>query len=120
MRGATLEVRLEELGVFRSFSRPRVSNDNPYSETLFRTVKYRPDYSSTAIGICKKRSDTYKQARIANPNRWSRLIRFWRQLEVVCIYPPAGDFIAQTPKMALAARWAAESLFLLRVTAGDV
>ena len=36
--------RLEELGVLRSFSRPRVSNDNPYSESLFRTVKYRPDY----------------------------------------------------------------------------
>ncbi|APD48734.1 IS3 family transposase [Synechococcus sp. SynAce01] len=44
MRGATLESRLEELGVLRSFSRPRVSNDNPYSESLFRTLKYRPDY----------------------------------------------------------------------------
>ena len=30
--------------VLRSFSRPRVSNDNPYSESLFRTVKYRPEY----------------------------------------------------------------------------
>ena len=27
-----------------SFSRPRVSNDNPYSEALFRTCKYRPGY----------------------------------------------------------------------------
>jgi transposase InsO family protein len=44
MRAATLESRMEELGVLRSFSRPRVSNDNPYSESLFRTVKYRPDY----------------------------------------------------------------------------
>ena len=44
MRAATLESRLEELGVLRSFSRPRVSNDNPYSESLFRMVKYRPDY----------------------------------------------------------------------------
>jgi transposase InsO family protein len=44
MRSATLESRLEELGVLRSFSRPRVSNDNPYSESLFRTVKFRPDY----------------------------------------------------------------------------
>jgi transposase InsO family protein len=44
MRAATLETRLEELGVLRSFSRPRVSNDNPHSESLFRTVKYRPDY----------------------------------------------------------------------------
>jgi transposase InsO family protein len=46
MRAATLESRLEELGVLRSFSRPRVSNDNPYSESLFRTTKYRPDYPS--------------------------------------------------------------------------
>jgi putative transposase len=44
MRAATLESRLEELGVLRSFSRPRVSNDNPYSESLFRTVNYRPNY----------------------------------------------------------------------------
>jgi transposase InsO family protein len=38
MRAATLESRLEELGVLRSFSRPRVSNDNPYSESLFHTL----------------------------------------------------------------------------------
>ena len=31
MRAATLESPMEELGVLRSFSRPRVSNDNPYS-----------------------------------------------------------------------------------------
>jgi putative transposase len=46
MRAATLESGLEELGVLRTFSRPRVSNDNPYSESLFRTAKYRPDYPS--------------------------------------------------------------------------
>lgn len=44
MRATTLMSRLEELGVLRSFTRPRVSNDNPYSESLFRTAKYRPDY----------------------------------------------------------------------------
>jgi transposase InsO family protein len=43
MRAATLESRLEELGVLKSFSRPRVSNDNLNSESLFKTVKYRPD-----------------------------------------------------------------------------
>ena len=43
MRAATLKSRMEELGVLRSFSRPRFSNDNRYSESLFRTVKYRPD-----------------------------------------------------------------------------
>ncbi len=38
VRAATLESRLEELGVLRFFSRPCVSNDNPYSESLFRTA----------------------------------------------------------------------------------
>jgi len=46
MRAATLESRLEELGVLISFRRPRVSNDNLYSESLFRAAKYRPDYPS--------------------------------------------------------------------------
>jgi putative transposase len=44
LRAATLESRLEELGVLGSFSKPRFSNDNPYSESLVRTVEYRPDY----------------------------------------------------------------------------
>lgn len=35
---------LAELGVDRSYSRPRVSNDNPFSESHFHTVKYQPDY----------------------------------------------------------------------------
>ena len=41
MRPATLEVRLEEIGELRFLSRPRVSNDNPYSVALFCTAKYR-------------------------------------------------------------------------------
>ena len=44
MKGATMVVTLERLGVLASFSRPSVSNDNPFSESLFRTLKYRPDY----------------------------------------------------------------------------
>ena len=51
LRAATLESRLEELGVVRSFSRPRVSNDNPYSESLFRTANYWPDYPSRPFAI---------------------------------------------------------------------
>lgn len=46
MKGATLLATLQELGVVPSFSRPKVSNDNPFSESLFRTVKYRPEYPS--------------------------------------------------------------------------
>ena len=43
MKGATLIATFEQLGVARSLSRPSVSNDNPYSEALFRTLKYRPE-----------------------------------------------------------------------------
>ena len=44
MKGATLRATLERLGITASYSRPRVSNDNPFSEALFRTCKYRPTY----------------------------------------------------------------------------
>ena len=46
MKGATMLATLLKLGVTASFSRPSVSNDNPYSESLFRTMKYRPEYPS--------------------------------------------------------------------------
>ena len=42
MKGNTLLSTLQALGVVPSFSRPRVSDDNPFSEALFRTLKYRP------------------------------------------------------------------------------
>lgn len=35
---------LQTLVIASSFSRPSVSNDNPFSEVLFRTLKYRPDF----------------------------------------------------------------------------
>lgn len=44
MKGATMLATLQRLGVMSSFSRPAVSNDNPYSESLFKTLKYRPQY----------------------------------------------------------------------------
>ena len=44
MKGATMLVTMQWLGVMPSFSRPSVSNDNPFSESLFRTLKYCPEY----------------------------------------------------------------------------
>jgi transposase InsO family protein len=44
MKGATMKATMEQLGVIASFSRPRVSNDNPFSEALFRTCKYTPNW----------------------------------------------------------------------------
>lgn len=46
MKGSTMLATLQQLGVMPSFSRPSVSNDNPFSESLFRTLKYRPEYPS--------------------------------------------------------------------------
>ena len=44
MKGSTLLETLYQLGITPSRSRPRVSNDNPYAESVFRTCKYRPGY----------------------------------------------------------------------------
>ena len=44
MKAATMLETLYALGITPSKSRPRVSNDNPYAESLFKTLKYVPDY----------------------------------------------------------------------------
>jgi transposase InsO family protein len=44
MKGGTMLAMLQRLGVIPSFSRPSVSNDNAFSEALFRTLKYTPAY----------------------------------------------------------------------------
>lgn len=44
MKSDTLAQLLASLGASRSFSRPRVSDDNPFSEAQFKTLKYQPDY----------------------------------------------------------------------------
>jgi putative transposase len=44
MKSQSVSDLLEKLGVERSHGRPRVSNDNPYSEAGFRTLKYRPEF----------------------------------------------------------------------------
>jgi len=46
MKGAIMVATLTKLGIMPSFSRPSVSNDNPYSESLFRSLKYCPEYPS--------------------------------------------------------------------------
>ena len=43
MKGETMLATMQRLGVAASRSRPSVSNDNPFSESLFRTLKYRPE-----------------------------------------------------------------------------
>ena len=65
MKGATMLATLQRLGVMPSFSRPSVSNDNPYSEALFKTLKYHP-------GFPDKPFETLEQARewVAGFQHW--------------------------------------------------
>jgi putative transposase len=49
MKAQTMKAKMEELGVLPSYNRPRVSDDNPYSEALFRTLKYRPEWPSSGF-----------------------------------------------------------------------
>ncbi len=69
MKGATMLATLKRLGVVASFSRPRVSDDNPYSEALFRTLKYRPEYPSRPFDS------------LAEANRWVEGFVRWYNTE---------------------------------------
>jgi putative transposase len=51
MTSRTVAQLLGDLGVERSHSRPRTSNDNPFSEAQFKTLKYRPDFPDRFTSI---------------------------------------------------------------------
>ena len=59
MKSKTVALLLADLGVTKTHSRPHVSNDNPYSESQFKTLKYRPDFPARfgsihdARGFCR-------------------------------------------------------------------
>lgn len=54
MKSYSLKAKLEALGIVPSYSRPRVSNDNPYSEALFRTLKYCPKWPRTGFSTIEQ------------------------------------------------------------------
>jgi putative transposase len=56
MRAKTTAELFVDLGVAASFSRPRVSNDNPFSEAQFKTLKYRPEFPERFAGIAHARA----------------------------------------------------------------
>ena len=77
VKGATLLATLERLGIAPSFSRPRVSDDNPYSESLFKTLKYRPSYPESAFsGIEPAREWVRRFVRWYNTEHLHSAIRF--------------------------------------------
>lgn len=69
MKGATMLETLYALGITPSNSRPRVSNDNPYSESLFKTLKYRPNYQPNGFATVNEARD------------WCRLFVDWYRHE---------------------------------------
>lgn len=56
MRAKTTAELFVDLGVAASFSRPRVSNDNPFSEAQFKTLKYQPEFPARFDGIAHART----------------------------------------------------------------
>src|SRR3546814_14130280 len=56
MTSKTVSQLLADLGVEQSHSRPHVSNDNPFSESQFKTLKYRPDFPARFGSIVDARS----------------------------------------------------------------
>lgn len=64
MTGRPLSQMLLDLGITRSHSRPHTSDDNPFSEAQFKTMKYRPDYPD--------RFDSIEAAR-----QWARVFFAW-------------------------------------------
>lgn len=69
MKGETMLATMQRLGVAASRSRPSVSNDNPFSESLFRTLKYRPDMPFKSF-------DSLSKAR-----EWGELLVNWYNCE---------------------------------------
>lgn len=64
MIARTVASLLTDLGVAKSHSRPHVSNDNPYSEAQFKTLKYRPDYPD-------------RFGSVADARQWARSFFAW-------------------------------------------
>ena len=69
MKSMTFQAKMEALGIIKSYSRPRVSNDNPYSESLFRTLKYCPKYP-------KRGFDSLEECR-----KWTQNFTRWYNYE---------------------------------------
>lgn len=82
MTSTTMAELLEDLGVTRSLSRPRTSNDNPYSEANFKTAKYRPDYPDRFASIDEARTWMRRFARWYNHEHYHSGIGYLHPADV--------------------------------------
>jgi hypothetical protein len=97
LKATTVLAMLHWLGVKPSYSRPRVSDDNAFVESLFRTAKYRPEFPSTGF------------ADLAAPRTWAAHFVHWynheHQHSGIRYVSPAQRHAGQDDKI-LAARHA--------------
>lgn len=96
MTSLTVADLLEKLGVTRSLSRPRVSNDNPFSEAAFKTVKYRPDYPKRFSNIGEARSWMRKFAHWYNADHYHSGISYLHPADLHNGTAPATTQARQT------------------------
>ena len=134
LKATTVLAMLNWLGVKPSYSRPRVSDDNAYVESLFKTAKYRPAFPLRGFAdlaqarawasdfahwynfehrhsgiryvspaqrhtgedrtILAARHQTYQQARLRNPRRWSRDTRNWSHIGAVTLNPERDALVS--------------------------
>nr|WP_168185713.1 IS3 family transposase [Acidiferrobacter sp. SPIII_3] len=76
MKASTFVATLDALGVRRSYSRPGVSDDNAYAESLFRTCKYRPGYPGAFGSLAKARAWMLAFVRWYNHHHKHRNLKF--------------------------------------------
>lgn len=76
MKGSTYLAKLAELGIRPSYSRPGVSDDNAYAESLFRTCKYRPDFPGAFATIAEARAWVLSFVRWYNHEHKHRNLKF--------------------------------------------
>jgi putative transposase len=102
MTSHTFANLLADLGVNQSMSRPRVSNDNAFSEAHFRTAKYQPDYPGRFLDIEAART-------------WFQEFFDWyneeHHHEGIALFTPAEVFRGEVEKVAAVRQQALDSAF---------
>lgn len=76
MKGSTYLAKLADLGIRPSYSRPGVSDDNAYAESLFRTCKYRPEFPGAFATIEEARQWMLRFTRWYNHEHKHRNLKF--------------------------------------------
>lgn len=76
MKASTFVAKLQELGIDASYSRPSVSDDNAYAESLFRTCKYRPEYPGMFASLDEARAWALRFERWYNCEHKHRNLKF--------------------------------------------